>query len=304
MGNIGSVQTDWTVVYPEIIQSAISLFFSGFSILLAVLALYFMSRRRSPGRRVFICASIVLCVFGIAQVIDQVVITALMLRMYSSAVDRAADQNNQSSIHHLADIKWISDNFLILTNNFAADTLLIYRCYVIWGQSRYKRWVVGPPLILLIFTTMFGCVVTALTMSSGDLGVSAFHNTGNTVVVALGMIITNLLLTGLTAGRIWWTRRHLRVVGQPTLLQRYDTAIAMLLESGALYFAVIMTFLVAQLVGGSTVFEASWFAALCGASGQLLNIIPALIIVRVSLKRSVDIDATTQANLKLESSVY
>ncbi|KAJ7451547.1 hypothetical protein FB451DRAFT_1283554 [Mycena latifolia] len=302
MGSIGSLAvSQWYVCTGSSVFRLNKYASLGFSILLAVLALYFLSRRRTPGRRVFICAIIVMCVFGIAQMIHRVAITALMLRVYSSVADRPADQKNQSFNQHLADI---SEDFLLLTNNFATDTLLTYRCYVIWGQSRYKRWVAGPPLILLIFTTIFGCVVTALTMSSGDLGVSLFHNIGNTVVVGLGMIITNLLLTGLTAGRIWWTRRHLRVIGQPTLLQRYDTAIAMLLESGALYFAVVIVFLVALLVGGSGVFEAPGFAALSAATAQLGNIIPALIIVRVSLKRSVDVDPTAQANLKLESSVY
>jgi uncharacterized iron-regulated membrane protein len=48
------------------------------------------------------------------------------------------------------------------------------------------------------------------------------------IVVSVGLAITNLLLTGLTAGLIWWTRRHLQVIGEPKLVHRYKTAIKLL----------------------------------------------------------------------------
>ncbi|KAJ7819821.1 hypothetical protein B0H13DRAFT_2378142 [Mycena leptocephala] len=97
-------------------------------------------------------------------------------------------------------------------------------------------------------------------------------------------------LTGLTAGRIWWTRRHLQVIGEPKLEHRYKTAIKMLFESSLLYFEPHYV-------------RVPRFALFVGASLQLMNIMPALVIVRVSLARSVDADPTA-GNLKLESSVY
>jgi hypothetical protein len=41
-------------------------------------------------------------------------------------------------------------------------------------------------------------------------------------------VSTNLMLTGLTAGRIWWTRRELRIVGQDKFTRRYTMAISVL----------------------------------------------------------------------------
>ncbi|KAJ7689115.1 hypothetical protein B0H17DRAFT_1331864 [Mycena rosella] len=279
-----SVQAvDWAIVYPEIIQSASSLFLNGICVLLGV---YFLGRKGLSGRRVFVCAIVVLCILAIAQMIHQVVITALMLRAVSSP---AGVQEIQSTIQHLAQVKGVSGNFLILINNFGADGLL----------SRYKRWVVSLPLILLLFTTIFGCVTRTLPEEIND-----FHSDIVNAVVGLGLIITNILLTGLTAGRIWWTRHTLRVLGQPKRLQRHNTAIAMLLESGALYFAVILTFLVAQLVGGSRAFESAGLAVLCGASAQLMNIAPALIVVRVGLARCVDADHDPTVEVRLNSLVF
>jgi hypothetical protein len=48
-------------------------------------------------------------------------------------------------------------------------------------------------------------------------------------------IVTNLMLTGLTAGRIWWTRRELRIVGQENFAQRYTTAISVMSVAVSLY---------------------------------------------------------------------
>ncbi|KAJ7451582.1 hypothetical protein FB451DRAFT_1283677 [Mycena latifolia] len=298
-------RTAWAVVSPEIIKSATALFLNGICILLAVLALYFLVRRRSAGRHVFVCAIVVLSVFAIAQMIHQVVITGLMLRLYSVAAGDAiatAWHKTQSSIHNLARIKELSDLLLILINNFAADALLIYRCYVIWDQSRYKGWVFGLPLILLIFTTVFGCVAIVQFVCGGPC-TWTLYTKRNALVVALGLLTTNLLLTGLIAGRIWATRRDIRAVGRTTLLERYDTVIAMLLESGVLYCATILTLLVAQLVGGTAAFDAPALAVLCGASAQLLNIMPALIFVRVGLARSRDPAPTPQIEVKLEYNV-
>ncbi|KAJ7451553.1 hypothetical protein FB451DRAFT_701291 [Mycena latifolia] len=302
MDRTGGVQSDWTPLYSRIIQLASSLFFNGIYILLAVFALYFLLRRRSPGRHVFICAIVVLGIFAIAQMLYQVVITAWMLQIYSGTRSHetvAAALANYASILHLElnALRW--GNFLLLLNNFAADSLLIYRCYMIWSESRYKIWVAGLPLILLILTTTFGGVTIA--MGNFHTCPSVFDDL---LIVVLGMIATNLLLISLTAGRIWSTRRHLRVIGQPTLLQRCNTAITMLLESGALYFGVNLTLLVVPLTGGSAALDAPGLAVLYGAYGQLLNIIPAVMIVRISLKRSADIDPTAQINLKLESTVY
>jgi hypothetical protein len=102
-------------------------------------------------------------------------------------------------------------------------------------------------------------------------------------------IVTNLMLTGLTAGRIWWTRRELRIVGQENFAQRYTTAISVMcvavslhtstnidtakrLESGAAYSMFLVLVIVALSLGrtatsGPTATLASFSY---GAAGQLV----------------------------------
>ncbi|KAJ7816120.1 hypothetical protein B0H13DRAFT_2380593 [Mycena leptocephala] len=275
-------ESDWAAVLPQIIQSASSLFLNG--------------------RSVLICAMTVAFILGTLQMIYQVVFTAMLLKLLHSAgtVETAsAQQDIQASIVQILRIKSAWDGILILINNFAADSLFIYRCYVIWGKSGHQRQVIGPPLLLL-FSTIFGVTTLSLNISQ-----PANSEIDSIIVVFVSLFTTNLLLTGLTAGRIWWTRHHLKVVGESKLVRRYNTAIAMLFESSALYLVLLLAFLLIQILGGPAAFDSPALSFLGGARPliTLQNIIPALIIVRVSLARSVDTDSTA-GDLKVESSVY
>ncbi|KAJ7486127.1 hypothetical protein B0H11DRAFT_2017048 [Mycena galericulata] len=96
---------------------------------------------------------------------------------------------------------------------------------------------------------------------------------------------TNFILTCLTVGRIWWTRRHLKLVGQTKIIQRYNTAMAMLLESSVLYFLVWCIGMIASSFPGSNSDTGSPATNLFyGFADQLMNIIPTLVIVQVSLR--------------------
>ncbi|KAJ7367187.1 hypothetical protein DFH08DRAFT_186989 [Mycena albidolilacea] len=287
--------TDWTFVISEIFKSATALFLNGICILLAMQACYFLNRRAASGRGVLICAMIVACSFAILQMSYQVVFTAMFVRLLRSVeiAETISDRERlQGSFQHLSQVKGQWDNIIIILNNFGADCLFIYRCYTIWNSSRYKRQIIGLPLFLLLSTTIFGIVVS-VSPSSENNAIGHGRAAGgqeHIVLLLLGMIFTNILLTGFTTGRIWWTRRYLRVIGEKNLTQRCNTVIAILLESSALYLVLTFTFLLTQCIGGAAAIESPAISALMGAGGQLMNLIPALIIVRVSLARTIDVD--------------
>ncbi|KAJ6584112.1 hypothetical protein DFH09DRAFT_1144296 [Mycena vulgaris] len=107
--------------------------------------------------------------------------------------------------------------------------------------------------------------------------------------VSFGLaIVTNLTLTGLTAGRIWWTRRQLDTLGQQKFSQRYTRAISVLMESGAAYSSIIILVILALSVGRTaTTGPTAILASLSyGAAGQLVNIVPTVFIIRVCLGRN------------------
>ncbi|KAJ7834205.1 hypothetical protein B0H14DRAFT_1158411 [Mycena olivaceomarginata] len=59
-------------------------------------------------------------------------------------------------------------------------------------------------------------------------------------------LTTNLTLMALTAGRIWWIRRHVVTILEPSVTRTYDTVIAMILESGAIYCITIIVYLLVK----------------------------------------------------------
>ncbi|KAJ7818518.1 hypothetical protein B0H14DRAFT_2839217 [Mycena olivaceomarginata] len=254
-------------------------------------ACYFLNRRAASGRGVLICAMIVACSFAILQMGYQVVFTAMFVRLLRSVeiAETISDrQRLQGSFQHLSQVKGQWDSIIIVSNK------LIYRCYTIWSLSQYKNQIIGLPLFLLVSTTIFGIVTSASPPSNSAINPGG-GNELNLVLVAFGMISTNILLTSLTTGRIWWTRRYLRAIGEKKLAQRYNTVIAALLESSALYLVLVLTVVLTKSIGGITATESHAISALIGSGGQLMNLVPALVIVRVSLGRSIYVDPTAAA---------
>ncbi|KAJ6594773.1 hypothetical protein B0H19DRAFT_1096683 [Mycena capillaripes] len=107
------------------------------------------------------------------------------------------------------------------------------------------------------------------------------------------VLLTNVVLTVLTAGRIWWMRRDACIVLESAHVRKYDTAIAMIiLESGAIYCLAIIIYLTAVSVPVLNNSPASDIVR--AALPQIMNIVPTLIIVRTGLRRSVGNGDTTQ----------
>ncbi|KAJ6594743.1 hypothetical protein B0H19DRAFT_1096610 [Mycena capillaripes] len=103
------------------------------------------------------------------------------------------------------------------------------------------------------------------------------------------VLLTNVVLTVLAAGRIWWMRRDACIVLESAHVRKYNAAIAIILESGAIYCLAIIIYLIAVSVATS---NNSLVSAIVGAAmPQIMNIVPTLIIVRTGPRRSGD---TTQ----------
>ncbi|KAJ6584159.1 hypothetical protein DFH09DRAFT_1144400 [Mycena vulgaris] len=274
-------ETAWSFAVQDVLKTAIALFLNGFYVLLVILAIYFLRRRTPTGYRVHICTLAVMLILATAQMALQIVTATLSMKSLHSAVqdDGPIYSGQQVSLQHMSLILGFLELILLVTNNIVIDGLLIYRCYVIWGTSHYKKKVVVLPLLLLLSTTVVGCI----TAYRNGLGPPEAHS--DTRIVFGLVLIANLLSAGLTVGRIWWTRRHLQAIGQTKLIRRYNIAMAMLLESSALYFICLVILLVVLSFNnpsgtGSPVAYVSY-----GFGGQLANIIPALIIVQVSFWR-------------------
>ncbi|KAJ7132959.1 hypothetical protein C8R46DRAFT_652709 [Mycena filopes] len=272
--------TAWTRMLQDVCKSAISLFLGGVYFLLGLAAFYLFSRRNANGRAVFMCSIALMLLLAMAEVVLQIVATSMSMRLLFSAVqdfNSASFLKQQASLGRLYDIIGFVEDVVLVTNNAVADGLFAYRCYQIWGHSKL---VITFPLLFLAITTALGYH----TAYFNDLSDPDSHIIDSRVGFVFA-IVTNLMLTGLTAGRIWWTRRELRIVGQEKFAQRYTRAISVLLESGAAYCLFLILVILAISFGRTA--TSGPFAILAslsyGASGQLVNIVPTVFLLRICL---------------------
>ncbi|KAJ7731502.1 hypothetical protein B0H16DRAFT_1893325 [Mycena metata] len=161
------------------------------------------------------------------------------------------------------------------------DTIFILRCYAIWN---FQLKIIIVPVLLTFavtgvgHTNAFWPLHTPNTLRSADSVVAEFSFKLLKISILLS-ICTTVILMVLTAGRIWWIARTARTLLGPTVISKYYTACAMILESGAIYCVSAIAFATI----GFTLDQWTTGAIL----GQLVGIAPTIIAVRVGLGHSV-----------------
>ncbi|KAF8901216.1 hypothetical protein CPB84DRAFT_1846969 [Gymnopilus junonius] len=166
--------------------------------------------------------------------------------------------------------------WLHVTNSVLADSLLIYRCFVVW---EHKKSVVIGPIILLLAATACGYVFEG----------SSTRMFNNAYIYLVMSFALNAIVTVLTAGRIWWLARKAQVILGARVIERYNSTIAVLIESGFLYsLYTILDLAVRNTRVVNTIVDAGLI--------HVVGIMPTLIIVQVGLGRSAhDIETTHEA---------
>ncbi|KAF9256583.1 hypothetical protein L218DRAFT_192192 [Marasmius fiardii PR-910] len=134
---------------------------------------------------------------------------------------------------------WVSTtNFATCIMNVIADSMLIHRCCVLW-QSRIMMYLLAF-LAVVVNGINLGSVIAA------TMGLSIpndrLYSTALTIDYG-GLIATavfQVLLALLTGGRIWWISREVRRLMGPSTNARYNSIVAIIIESGLLYAASLV----------------------------------------------------------------
>ncbi|KAF8172522.1 hypothetical protein K438DRAFT_1851339 [Mycena galopus ATCC 62051] len=240
----------------DISQLWVGTFFYGIYLVLFCICMYILLHRPfSPGNTVLLVTATALFTFS-------TILIVLILVLVTAEIEELASIPSDS-IQNAAYI-------IYAINNSIADGLLIYRCYVVWNHD----WrVIVLPVMLLIAST--AC------------GLDVFLDATPQFAVILA---TNFLATGLTAGRIWWISHHARAYLGAAAQRRYAAAIALVVESGMLYSATILAFLIViSFPSLSSTLE----EPLLQIVTQVMGIAPTLIIVRVGLGVTVEDSLST-----------
>jgi hypothetical protein len=176
---------------------------------------------------------------------------------------------------------------LYATENIIADGLVVYRCYAIWGKS-WK--IVVIPVIMLISTTVcaYLAVYNFSQVHPGDNVFASNIAEWGTALFSLSLA-TNIIVTSLIAGRIWWLSRNIRTYLGQRHQAKYYKAIGIIIESGAIYAISLLILLV--LYTSKTNAQYIVYDAL----SQIMGIVPTLIIVRIGLGIHVQDNSTTFA---------
>ncbi|KAJ7844128.1 hypothetical protein B0H14DRAFT_3868428 [Mycena olivaceomarginata] len=252
----------WHRTARVLIKTGISLLLYGIYICLFLLSIRVLSRRAAPGRKILIVSSCVMAVVGTMTMAIEIAVSVISAHLVQELVHGGS--LNVLEYQTLGSALWLTS----IINLFVSDSFFLYRCYVIWG---YQKKVAILLAVLILSTFAVGIFPTV---------------TDNTaaVFVTYGLAAaTNVILTTLTAGRILWVRRHTsRFTVDAKLRGRYNTAIKLVLESGAIYCIGII-FLLASFLGSEDIY-------LIGTAfgEQALNIIPTFTLVYVGLNNSGD----------------
>ncbi|KAJ7206592.1 hypothetical protein GGX14DRAFT_637664 [Mycena pura] len=166
--------------------------------------------------------------------------------------------------------------------SLVTDLLFLFRCYIIWGSR--KRILVLPG-ILIVANMVVGCIA-GLEWHYGLITLSSYVDPR----VPVGMAgATNVLLTCLTAGRIWYIRRKVQTLtGWQASQKRYNTASAIILESGVLYTLCVITYIISCSVKIASPFGTIFQGVAWGLVQLGVNIVPTFILVRVGMGRSTE----------------
>ncbi|KAG8864042.1 hypothetical protein FRB96_006915 [Tulasnella sp. 330] len=139
---------------------------------------------------------------------------------------------------NIVPIRWIS-YFLIELAEVLADTLLIWRLYVIWNKNKL---IIILPAILLASDFAMGTVIWLMAMITGITGrASRFTEAFFVLSIANSTcaIVLNVFSTSLVISRLWWDSRR---ASTPHTRGLYKAVIVSLVESGALFTTTLIIY--------------------------------------------------------------
>ncbi|KAJ8090879.1 hypothetical protein PM082_024801 [Marasmius tenuissimus] len=168
---------------------------------------------------------------------------------------------------------------VLFTQSTVTDTVLIFRCYVLW-KYRYRRYVFIPVMFCAILDVTVGGasagIATQLVAPDEKMSMQQVCNTFLALIA-----FSNIVLTGTIAYRVWTTMRATESALHPDMKRRFSIVIAIVLESGLLYVLTIV-FLISV---GTFAIEKPWDIA--SIMIQISGIAPTLVIVRANTRQRV-----------------
>uniref|UniRef100_A0A0W0FWL0 Uncharacterized protein n=1 Tax=Moniliophthora roreri TaxID=221103 RepID=A0A0W0FWL0_MONRR len=177
-----------------------------------------------------------------------------------------------------------------------ADLMLLHRCYIIWGSS---KWIAFPLIFVMLslaICEIVACVflVIGISNSADPTKVWLYHQ-GITIdtVFWLANMGVNVILTLLTAGRIWWITQEAWKQMGPAIKTKYNTIVTIILESGIIYPIFLTAATLVDQLADPKLYNSAPFSIWVVAY-QVAGIAPTLIIVQAAKGKTIEHTSMTQ----------
>ncbi|KIM90159.1 hypothetical protein PILCRDRAFT_811885 [Piloderma croceum F 1598] len=139
---------------------------------------------------------------------------------------------------------------LYASTTLLSDILLVYRTYIIWGR---KFWVVILPALLLGLDAAMSVWFTwSINQASSESGVLVSVSMARSKYFYVVTLALNLVCTFLIGLRIWNINHKLR--SHPAGLNRRERILSVILESAAIYTAILVGLIGTSVAGNSAQF--------------------------------------------------
>ncbi|KAJ6527523.1 hypothetical protein B0H19DRAFT_1275318 [Mycena capillaripes] len=271
-------EKDWATTLSRVFGAFTSGLLFGITLWLVCTAAYLIYHRAKTGHHWLVAAIFATALLATAQLAIEIELVVLDFRAVRLEV--VGEELAASEVIRQTATAYLVFNLALVINNMVTDSIFIYRCYVVWGRNIY---IVVVPILSLLASSVIGF------LSSYEIEDPHFYID---IRIIFGfMLLTNVLLMALTAGRIWWIRRDLAGALEFSIVRTYDNVIAIILESGGIYCISLIMYLVAVSIL-RTDSSSPVVPIFRAVMTQVMNIAPTLIIVRAGLGLGIDSNKT------------
>ncbi|KAG6890049.1 hypothetical protein C0995_012507 [Termitomyces sp. Mi166 len=261
------------VLHLQITTSKADIPFSpGVQFVLFCICFYLLVTRRNPASTIVLLSSIVMFVISVAEIVVS----------YRWALhDLPAALKLQMDVRKVIHDSYLK-GYLYVSNNLIADAILTYRCYKVWNNRKVILISAGTALVA---DSIWGY---------SSMKISIFSLAGTfTHIFFWSVFAFNVVMTLATAGRIWWVARTVGPhLGDNRQTKRYRTAVAIILESGAIY---PISVLIVAVIPLSSNYEIIFLLIVF----RVVAIMPTLMIVQVQMSRNAEGKAQRQIENEL-----
>ncbi|ESK87377.1 hypothetical protein Moror_11685 [Moniliophthora roreri MCA 2997] len=291
--DIAPFNTITTILVQPMANLTVMLYVYGIYTVLFVISLQILiCQQDRPNRRLYIFFTTVLFTLNSLHNIVQILIVARQATLEFTFTKNQDWASFWAYLKH-DDVKTIMAGFEItlpLCLVITTDLMLLHRCYVIWGSS---KWIAFPLIFVILSLAICETVSIAFIVigasDTTDPAKRRLYFQGNIIDSAfwLANMAVNMILTLLTAGRIWWISREARKHLGPAIKTKYNTIVAIILESGILYAIFLTTTVVYELLADPEVHGLAPFSFFVIVY-QVAGIAPTLIIIRAAAGKTIE----------------